>query len=181
MQKNFESYIGSKIIRAKKMDECSFLKNIKKENIDNRETREGYMVLYPGGYKSWSPKEVFEAAAYEMTKHGKPKEVLGSAPTAVLQEPVVTRASILDNAKNYVTKDRAAQHGNMEDNFTNIEAGWSWWDSIKPDDLPSGIDMAVKMTLVKIGRIASNPKHIDNWEDGCGYLACGGELAGKDV
>jgi hypothetical protein len=37
------------------------------------------------------------------------------------------------------------------------------------------------MTLLKIARIASNPKNIDNWEDGCGYLACGGELAGKDV
>ena len=131
--------------------------------------------------ESGTPKEVFEAAAYEMTKHGKPKEVLGSAPTAVLKEPVVTRASILDKAKEYVTKDRAAQHGNMEDNFTNIEGGWAWWDNIKPDDLPNGIDTAVKMTLLKVARIASNPKHIDNWEDGCGYLACGGELAGKDV
>jgi len=115
-------------------------------------------------------------------KSGTPKEVFERTPTAVLRrEPVVTRASILDKAKEYVTKDRAAQHGNMEDNFTNIESGWAWWDNIKPDDLPDGIDVAVKMTLLKIARIASNPKNIDNWEDGCGYLACGGELAGKDV
>ena len=115
------------------------------------------------------------------SESGTPKEVFERTPTAVLREPVVTRASILDKAKEYVTKDRAAQHGNMEDNFTNIESGWAWWDNIKPDDLPDGIDVAVKMTLLKIARIASNPKNIDNWEDGCGYLACGGELAGKDV
>lgn len=112
---------------------------------------------------------------------GTPKEVFENTPTAVLREPVVTRASILDKAKEYVTKDRAAQHGNMEDNFTNIEGGWAWWDNIKPDDLPKGLDTAVKMTLLKIARMASNPKNLDNFEDGCGYLACGGELAGKDV
>jgi len=131
--------------------------------------------------KSGTPKEVFETAVYEMTKHGKPKEVLGSTPTAVLREPVVTRASVLDKAKEYVTKDRAEKHGDMEDNFNNIETAWHWWDSVKPDDLPSGMDTAVKMTLLKIARIASNPKNLDNWEDGCGYLACGGELAGKDA
>ena len=64
------------------------------------------------------------------------------------------RADILDTAKGYVTQDRAAQHGNMEDNFTNIETVWYWWDSIKPDDLPPGADCAVKMTLLKIARIA---------------------------
>ena len=76
------------------------------------------------------------------------------------------RAEVLDTAKGYVTQDRAADHGNMEDNFKNIESFWYLWDSIK-------------MTLLKIARIASNPNHEDNWVDGCGYLACGGELAGK--
>jgi hypothetical protein len=32
------------------------------------------------------------------------------------------------------------------------------------------------MTLLKLARIKSNPRHQDNWVDGCGYLACGGEL-----
>jgi hypothetical protein len=32
------------------------------------------------------------------------------------------------------------------------------------------------MTLLKVARISSNPKHVDNWVDGCGYLACGGEI-----
>jgi len=91
----------------------------------------------------------------------------------------MNRAEVLDTAKGYVTQDRAADHGDMEDNFKNIESFWYLWDSIKPDDLPIGMDTAVKMTLLKIARIASNPKHEDNWVDGCGYLACGGELAGK--
>lgn len=87
------------------------------------------------------------------------------------------RADVLDTAKGYVTQDRAAQHGDMEDNFTNIETAWYWWDSIKPDDLPVGTDCAIKMTLLKIARIASNPTHADNWVDACGYMACGGEIA----
>ena len=40
-------YIGCKIIEAEAK---------KKEN------RDGYVVRYPDGYVSWSPKEVFEAA-----------------------------------------------------------------------------------------------------------------------
>jgi hypothetical protein len=36
------------------------------------------------------------------------------------------------------------------------------------------------MTLLKIARIASNPRHADNWVDACGYMACGGEVATKD-
>jgi hypothetical protein len=60
-------YIGCKIISAEPMDECTFLKVHKGENVDNRETRPGYFVVYPDGYKSWSPKEVFEGAYRKVT------------------------------------------------------------------------------------------------------------------
>ncbi len=63
-------YIGSKLIRAYPLDECSFLKQFKGEDghdIANRETRPGYLVIYPDGYKSWSPKDVFETAYREVT------------------------------------------------------------------------------------------------------------------
>jgi hypothetical protein len=40
-------------------------------------------------------------------------------------------------------------------------------------------DVAVMMTLLKVARIKSNPKHMDNFIDGAGYLACGGELVSK--
>ena len=87
------------------------------------------------------------------------------------------RAKVLDTAKGYVTKDRASEHGDMEDNFIRIAALWNAHlgliDFIKPHDVP------VLMTLLKIARIGSNPKHMDNWVDACGYMACGGEVVSK--
>lgn len=82
------------------------------------------------------------------------------------------RAEILDTAKEYVTKDRAADHGNMEDNFSNIARYWSVHLGIEL----TAEDVAVMMTLLKLARIKSNRKHMDNWVDGAGYLACGGEI-----
>jgi len=55
-------YIGTKLVRAVPQDECSFLRMVKGEDTTNRETRPGYQVTYPDGYRSWSPKETFEAA-----------------------------------------------------------------------------------------------------------------------
>ena len=82
------------------------------------------------------------------------------------------RAEVLDTAKQYVTRDRAADHGNMEDNFRTIADYWSVYLGVAIHPA----DGAVMMTLLKIARISSNPKHMDNWVDGCGYLACGGEI-----
>ena len=89
----------------------------------------------------------------------------------------VNRADILDTAKEYVTKDRAATHGDAERNFGLIAAYWSAHlnRNIKPHDV------AVMMTLLKLARARSNPKHTDNWIDGCGYLAWGGEAAAEEV
>ena len=87
------------------------------------------------------------------------------------------RAKVLDTAKGYVTKDRASEHGDMEDNFQRIAAYWNAHlglvDFIKTEDV------AAMMALLKIARIHSNPTHMDNWVDACGYLACGGEVASK--
>jgi hypothetical protein len=60
-----QAYIGTKVISAEPMDECTFLSTVKGQDMQNRETRAGYLVVYPnpdGDYKSWSPKEVFEEA-----------------------------------------------------------------------------------------------------------------------
>ena len=84
------------------------------------------------------------------------------------------RSDILDTAKVYVTKDRAADHGDMEDNFATIARFWSAY-------LGAGVtahDVAAMMMLLKIARIRSNPAHQDNWVDSAGYAACGGEIAG---
>ena len=56
-------YIGAKLIRGTPMDEVTFLTTVKKEIIRaDRTSREGYLVIYPDGYKSWSPKDTFENA-----------------------------------------------------------------------------------------------------------------------
>ena len=90
---------------------------------------------------------------------------------------VMGRAAVLDTAKDYVTRDRAADHGDMEDNFQRIALYWNAHlgliDFIKTEDV------AAMMALLKIARIHSNPTHIDNWVDACGYMACGGEVVSK--
>jgi hypothetical protein len=47
-----QRYIGTKIIHA-----------VREDRPDERPSQEdGYAVIYPGGYRSWSPKDVFEEA-----------------------------------------------------------------------------------------------------------------------
>ena len=89
---------------------------------------------------------------------------------------VMGRAAVLDTAKDYVTRDRAADHGDMEDNFRTIA---SYWNTHLGIDFIEPQDVAVMMTLLKIARIRQNEKHLDNWIDGCGYMACGGEIVSK--
>lgn len=67
-----KAYIGTKVIQAESMDEMTFITEVKnsegKVEIDNNgKSREGYLVIYPDGYTSWSPKEVFEGAYREIT------------------------------------------------------------------------------------------------------------------
>jgi len=91
------------------------------------------------------------------------------------------RAEILDTAKQYVTKDRDATHGDMEENFESIAELWQIYFNNEWDF--TSTDVAVMMTLLKIARLKSNKSNPDNWVDACGYMACGGELAikkGKD-
>jgi len=57
-----KTYIGSKIIQAEPMDECTFLRTEKGQDVSDRETRPGFKVRYPDGYTSWSPQGVFEEA-----------------------------------------------------------------------------------------------------------------------
>ena len=89
---------------------------------------------------------------------------------------VMGRAAVLDTAKDYVTRDRAADHGDMEDNFRTIA---SYWNTHLGIDFIEPQDVAVMMTLLKLARIKQNEKHLDNWIDACGYMACGGEIVSK--
>ena len=84
----------------------------------------------------------------------------------------VNRSEILDTAKEYVTKDRAATHGDAESNFGLIAAYWSAHlnKNISPHDV------AVMMTLMKLARMKSNPAHVDSAVDAAGYSALAGEI-----
>ena len=65
-----KAYIGTKIIKAKEMSEYEFINKIKNEDIPkDKENRPGYLVVYDNDYKSWSPKEVFEAAYREISEN----------------------------------------------------------------------------------------------------------------
>ena len=86
------------------------------------------------------------------------------------------RADILDTAKEYVTKDRAASHGDMECNFGRIAALWTIQLADRLDGPVKASDVALMMALLKVARACSNPAHLDNWIDLAGYAACGGEL-----
>ena len=86
------------------------------------------------------------------------------------------RVEILRTAEGYITQDRAAQHGNMEDNFSTIATYWSEHLSYQI----TAVDVAAMMALLKVARLKSNVGNEDNWVDACGYLACGGELACGD-
>lgn len=85
------------------------------------------------------------------------------------------RAEILRTAEGYITKDRAAAHGNMEDNFSTIAEYWS----THLGHTLTALDVAVMMALLKLARIKSGPTNLDNYVDAAGYIGCGGELADK--
>lgn len=58
-----KTYQGTKIVQAEPMNELVAVENgWCRPNEDNHEWREGYHVVYPDGYHSWSPKDVFEAS-----------------------------------------------------------------------------------------------------------------------
>jgi hypothetical protein len=109
--------------------------------------------------------------AYKMTKDG--------TATSVNRAGTYTRSSVLDTAKQYVTKDREATHGNMEDNFESIGMLWEQYFDYGWSFSPA--DVAVMMALLKIARLKSSKDNPDNYIDACGYMACAGELALKKV
>lgn len=84
----------------------------------------------------------------------------------------MNRAEILDTARKYVTRDRAATHGEAEDTFGRIAALWSADLGIEI----TALDVARLMVLLKMARAKTNAAHTDNWIDAAGYAAIAGEL-----
>jgi hypothetical protein len=95
----------------------------------------------------------------------------------------MNRSEILDTAKQYVTVDRAATHGDAESNFGLIAGHWTWWlqDKLRPGMMLTEYDVANMMVGFKQSRMKSNPTHIDSAQDLCGYAAIAGEIGATDA
>jgi hypothetical protein len=91
----------------------------------------------------------------------------------------MNRSEILSAANICITKDRAATHGEAENNFAAIAGGWNWWLSIRQEGKLTAHDVAMMMSIFKTARAANNKNHIDNYIDNAGYQALAAEIAIK--
>ena len=64
-----KSYIGTKIIQAYPMSKSQWNTFRNQESAQEDMGIDGYKVMYPDGYISWSPKEQFEQA-YRLISDG---------------------------------------------------------------------------------------------------------------
>jgi hypothetical protein len=89
----------------------------------------------------------------------------------------MNRPDILKTALRCVCGDREQDYGSPENNFQTIANLWIDYLSAKQDVLDiQPKDVAARLALLKIARIASGHAKEDNWVDLAGYAACGGEL-----
>lgn len=82
-----ENYVGTKVVEAEPMNRGDY--NIHrgwKIPSDENPNDEGYLLKYPDGYVSWSPKEVFEKAY-----HSADAMTFGEAIAAMKQGARVAR------------------------------------------------------------------------------------------
>lgn len=91
----------------------------------------------------------------------------------MMQSVTTVRGMILREAEKAVTQDRNATHGEPEDTFGSIARVWSarLGVTVTPEQV------CILLADLKACRAWGNPAHPDNWIDGAGYFACGGELA----
>jgi hypothetical protein len=106
---------------------------------------------------------------------GTPREVLEEARLPL-------RETILNTAKRYISQDRAADHGEAEDNFANIAGHWTWWlqGRLKEGETLTAYDVAQMMVGFKQARMKHNRKHVDSAIDLCGYGALAGEIGARE-
>jgi hypothetical protein len=118
------------------------------------------------------PRKKKRVSAQPVTLVSARKPKKKALPKATQQQDY-SRGGLLDRAKEIVTNDRQNTHGQPEDSFRRIADLWSGYLTVGVHEQ----DVAVMMALVKVARIMENPQHADNWIDGAGYFACGGEVA----
>lgn len=85
----------------------------------------------------------------------------------------MNRSEILQQTEKMVCGHREQDYGSPEDNFGIIAELWTAYKQVLFDS----VDVAMMMALLKIARIRTGTMTEDSFVDGCGYLACGGEIA----
>jgi len=85
------------------------------------------------------------------------------------------RSSILATANDLINGQRARDYGDAAENFQRIADLWR--PVLGVEVTPEQV--ALCMTQLKIARLITSPVHQDSWIDACGYLALGGEIAGR--
>lgn len=131
------------------------------------------LVVLPGGVPDCMNKLILEARNLILSMLEKPDVDARQEP-----EPW-TRKRVLSEAEKCVCGQREHEYGVPEDSFEMIGKLWTvYLDYATKIDAH---DVAAMMALLKIARIAKSPDHMDSWVDGCGYFACGGEIAGKEM
>ena len=129
------------------------------------------------GYGMGCTKKLMEAAIPVF--EAQPPQ--GSQDAAEMPEPW-TREKVLATAQKCVCGQREHDYGSPEDSFKTIANLWTAYMTGTCGEFVefSPVDVSVMLGLLKVARIASNPKHMDNWVDLAGYAACGGEIAGRE-
>lgn len=92
----------------------------------------------------------------------------------------MTREEVLETAKKCVCGDREQDYGSPERSFDVIARLWNAYLEDRMSVMLDAKDVALMMVLFKIARIMTGHGKADNWVDGCGYLACGGEIEGDE-
>lgn len=88
-----------------------------------------------------------------------------------------TREKVLDEARECVCGQREQDYGSPEDNFKRIANLWTAYMAVEI----TPVDVAMMMSLLKTARIKTGTGTMDSFVDGCGYFACGAEIASREA
>ena len=75
--------------------------------------------------------------------------------------------------------DRQETYGDAGILHEAVAEMWAALDRISPNPNTSS-HVLLKMSALKMARAAINPKHQDNYTDGCGYFGLAGETATEE-
>tara|TARA_B100001939_G_scaffold334642_1_gene335816 strand:+ start:60 stop:377 length:318 start_codon:yes stop_codon:yes gene_type:complete len=95
----------------------------------------------------------------------------------------MNRKEILEKASSLVMNDRAKQHGDIVINHGNIARLWSAYltNKTRVNINISEQDVALLLSLFKVGRTQNGNHTDDNYVDGAAYMAIGGEIVNRKL